>query len=420
MIVDALERAGHDVAYCSMSTVHRHRVILVSITAACDWWSFIAERQKWQPGDYTVVVGGAGMLNIRPFLDFADVFVWGRAEEFITPLVDALIRGDTFEHESVAFSRSFSPDGDYRIAQAPQLYPHDVKLENGKTWRERAIGCRHRCKFCAYTWHRKHLGGNQSESGAADAIWNVGDTEVTLLDLNLDEPQGWPPIGTIGLDGMSERLRFAAGKKISREDLRAFFAGLVLSEHPPQKLKIYTVVGYPDETRDDWKEFLEDLSMVDMELKKEGKQWGVILQCTPFRAMPATPAACWPMSQLNYRGEIARKLKSPPHIGHVFYQGNRYWATESTANEHLSTVALDAIALRGTEADSENIAKVARTRRFWRARSEAKLATLAKHFDLDRLFGEFQWSDLPTRYLHTYAKVEMPGLATPALREAVN
>ena len=83
VVKDILNRKGYDVDYCSSANVHKYDVILFNITSDCDFWAFIAERVKWQKGNYKVVLGGAGVLNVRPFLTVADYFVLGRAENVI-------------------------------------------------------------------------------------------------------------------------------------------------------------------------------------------------------------------------------------------------------------------------------------------------------------------------------------------------
>ena len=74
--------------------------------------------------------------------------------------------------------------------------------------------------------------------------------------------------------------------------------------------------------------------------------------------------------------------------------------------ESLPTVMLSAIVWRGTEKDTENVRKIACSKKFWSASTAVKQATLEKYFDVGALFGEFTAETLPTRYLRTYAKVE--------------
>jgi len=121
----------------------------------------------WAKGDYTIIAGGAGNMNVRPVLPFADVFVIGRAEDLIIPLIDSTLKGDRYIHTSIIYSDEFDMGNKYTIQQASECYPYEVTLANSKPWQEVAVGCQRKCLFCAYTWQRKHIGLKQSESGSA-------------------------------------------------------------------------------------------------------------------------------------------------------------------------------------------------------------------------------------------------------------
>jgi hypothetical protein len=95
MLRDVLERAGIEVDYCSASTVTRHRVVL-------DYWSYAKERETWPKGDYRTLVGGAGMLNVHPFLWTNDVWWFGRAEHHIVGVVQAMLKGDKYDHPRIS------------------------------------------------------------------------------------------------------------------------------------------------------------------------------------------------------------------------------------------------------------------------------------------------------------------------------
>ena len=396
VVVDILRRAGYKVEYASSATVHKYDWVLVSITSDCDWWPFIAERVRWREGNYKVIAGGAGVLNVRPFLPFVDYFVLGRAEG----VIDQLIKGNV-DHPSIVDSETFDPNRSYYLNQATSPYPHEIELENGQIYKEGMIGCNHRCLFCGYTWHRRHSGG----AFRFGDLWNKNkDVEIALLNYAKGQRVNLNKLRTTAIDGLSERIRFMVNKKITRDTLKGFVRDLATCDKPHQ-VKFYNIIGYPTETEGDWWEFVEDIKAVDTKLPKTTKQTGILLHSTPFRAMPATPAACWPMSYRNYRGEIARIL-GRGYKGNIFYQGNSIWAVESMGTDSLPTVILSAIVWRGTEKDAENIRKIACTKKFWSANSMVKQATLEKYFDVKTLFGEFTPEKLPTRYLKSYAKVE--------------
>jgi len=400
MVRDELTRSGIPVDYCAAGNVRDYKLILHSITSACDWWSFIAERKRWPKGDYKVMIGGAGVLNVRPFLSYADWFFLGRADGIIVQIVSSILTGETPDVDYLIDSHQFSIDARYDIRQAEKCYPHETHLANGKIFRESAIGCQRRCLFCNYTFTRKHIGGLQGESGALAA-----DREKTLFELNLDAPETWFSTGLaiVGLDGLSERIRRMVNKPISDQMLRKFFSGL--GQISAKSLKMYTIVGLPTENNEEWDEFVAALA--DSDNTSRAPKTGIKLNCSHFRAMPATPSAPWPMSYRNYRGEIARSLRRMGYAKQrnelsVFYDGKGMWAIETMGTDSLVSAILDAMVLRGTEADADIVAKIATTPKFWAGNCAAKIASLEKHIDVSRFFGEYTWETLPTRYLRTY------------------
>ena len=399
VVIDILRKAGYEVEWCSSANVHKYDVVLFSMTSDCDWWEFIAERIKWAKGNYKVVVGGAGVLNVRPFLPYVDYFVLGRAENVIDKLIIALDKYGEYESENIINSKTFDVGKTYYINQVEEIYPHEILLENGQKYREDIIGCNHRCLFCGYTWQRKNCG---PKVFAYSGLWHGSeDRERAILDINNGVPIDYVKLRTTAIDGMSERLRFMVNKRISRDTLREFLGNMARCEKPHQ-LKIYNIVGYPTETADDWREFVEDISIVDREMQKQEKQTCLLLHSTPFRAMPATPMATAPMSYKNYRGKIGGMLGKGMK-GNIFYQGNAMWAVESMATDSLSTVIKSAIVWRGTESDSDMFAKIAASKKFNSASADVKQATLEKYFDVGRLFGRYTLDDLPTKYPATYA-----------------
>lgn len=406
VIIDCLERAGYTVEFAGMDTVHRYDLVLVSLTSDCDWWPYVQERTQWQRGNYKVIIGGAGLLHITPFLPFADYFMFGRGEDLIVPLVRGIEQDGGFAHESIAFRGTFSPDGLYRIAQARAPYPHRIRLSERRSFCEGPIGCNHKCLFCGYTWHRRFCSEYDHYQMEDSLFGPVADRERAMLDLH-DNPESidFAHLRTTAIDGMSERLRRMVGKPITREIMLEFLRGMITYQGAPHQLKFYNIVGYPTETESDWMEFVDTLAEADGDAPQREKQWSIVLHSTPFRPMPATPLACAPMSYRNYRGQIGKAL-GPQLKGNLIYQGRSLWAVESMGTESLSTVFLSAIAHRGAESDTENIIRLCRTRKFWSAPNPVRLATLEKYFDASRLFSAFTADTLPSRYLRTYAKVE--------------
>ena len=413
VVMDCLERADYAVEYAGMATVHEYDVVLVSLTSDCDWWSYITERQQWRKGHYTVLIGGAGVLHIAPFLPWFDAAMFGRGERLIVPLVQGIERGERYEHESICWADTFSPDKVYRLAQVDRPYCHSIQLSADKTFAEGAIGCNHRCLFCGYTWQRKFASPYKHYRMEDSLFGNIADKERAMLDWN-ENPDSvdFSKLRTTAIDGMSERLRVGVNKKITREIMHRFLTAMMGSEAKPHRLKFYNICGYPSETEEDWMEFREELEKADAATKIDGKQWCIDLHSTPFRAMPATPMACAPMRLRNYRGVFDNVL-GPEWPGGIIFKGRRIWAVNSFCIEGLSTVMLSAIAHRGEQADCENIGRLCATPKFWRASAAVKEATLAKYFDVEKLFGAFTPETLPSRYLRTYCAIEKMWGKTP-------
>lgn len=413
LIKDVLVRAGYEINYAGMDTVQDYKIVLMSITSPIDWFSFISERTRWKPGKYMVIVGGAGNLNIRPVLPFADIFVFGRAENFIEELVKETIAGNKYDHPSVCYSSEFNINSTYEIAQTDHCYPHTVTLANNKKWIEAATGCQKKCLFCGYTWQRKHIGGNQSESGVGRTLWKTA-TEYTIFDFagKPPDPKLWfggnnvPSVLIVGLDGSSERLRFMVNKPITDAMLIDFLVGIQIIGGG-YRVKLYNILGYPTETDQDLESLVETFRVADSKMPpiKGGmvENWkdslNVQVQLTPFKPMPASPAAVWPMSYRDYRSALHQRDVAQ---NTMIYSGQRARYRTSGQIESLPTIVLWALMIRGIEDDTEIVRLLSTSKKFQNANGRQRKLTLEKYLDIDRLFGSYTWEDLPTRYLKTY------------------
>jgi len=216
-----------------------------------------------------------------------------------------------------------------------------------------------------------------------------------MFDLARDETNKWPTVSVVGLDGSSERLRRMVSKPISNVMLHKVLVGLCTQT---RATRIYNLLGLPGETEDDLAELVEQFRAADAALQP-GACKTMILQCTAFRAMPATPAACWPMSADNQAGRFGRLAG-----GKWAFCGSRLNVADSYGVDGPATVMLDSVLLRATEESTEAVRSVAASSRFWRANQARKMATLENAFDLDRIVRECVHDDLPTRYLLSYAQ----------------
>lgn len=413
VVVDCLERAGYIVDYAGSATVHQYDIVLVSLTSDCDWWTYVAERLKWRKGDYKVLIGGAGVLHVAPFLPWFYAVILGRGEDTIVPLVQGIESGERYERESILYADEFSYNRIWRIEQATTPYCHSLNLSDSRKFTEGPIGCNHKCLFCGYTWHRKFCSPYDTYRMEDSLFGNIADKERAMLDMDKDPGCiDWAHLRTTAIDGFSERIRCGVNKRITRDIMHRFLRAMLAYEGKAHQIKFYNICGYPSETEADWQEFLDTLRQADKESPTRDKQWSIVLHSTPFRAMPATPMACAPMAKRNFRGEIGRTLGKGLK-GNLIYQGRSLWSVESMGTEGLSTVMLSAIAHRGAVDDCEAIARLCSTPKFWSASSAVRETTLEKYFDMDKMFGAFEPGQLPSRYLRTYCEVEKMWGITP-------
>lgn len=406
VVMDDLRRNGFtNIQFCGEANAYKFDMVMYSVTSDCDWWPFVAERVRWPSGDYKVVVGGTGCLNPRPFLGLVDYFVLGRCEGVQALVAQTILEGGgPVPSESVVSSCNYSLSRIYRINQVDECYPREVPLENGRTYKEEIIGCNHRCLFCGYTWHRKMVNCDvfyyTYQHGSAGA-----DNERAIIDIANGADIDLNRLRTTAIDGMSERLRFMVNKRITREMFREFLRRLSTVDKP-HEVKIYNIIGYPTETREDWHEYLEDIMLVDRDAPQREKQTLLLLHSTPFRPVPATPMACAPIAYENFRGAVKEELAPGQYYGKIYFRGRSFWGCESAGVESLATVFQTAIVWRGTERDQTAIIKLASSRKFAGANTATKVATMERYFDAARLFGSYTPEQLPTRNIRTYAQIE--------------
>ena len=409
VVADALRQAGIEVDFCDISRVSEYRVILVPIVSCCDWFSFIAERVRWQGFNGVIVVGGAGVMNIRPFRPYFDYAVLGRGEVVAVEVVGTILAGGRPAGPSVIDSERFDPDEPKVMAQAVEVYPREIEMQwcsrqglRLATWKESQIGCPYGCAFCGYTNHRKYTGGEfnvAGEDGKDGGFAHSNMGEMTLMQTRNTTPEEWFQKGNllIGLDGFSERLRFMANKPISDALLRRFLAGAV-SLPNSYKLRMFNVVGLPTETREDWFEFLAAIKDVDA-AADPGPLWYIDLHSTPFRPLPGTPGAGWQAAYEEFRGEIKGTLGPDVPHRYRFFQGRRIVVVETFSTESLARGIIEAVCHRGTEAHQEVARSIALDRRFASAGAPLKRKMLEAAIDTRALFQEFSYEEMPTRYL---------------------
>ena len=400
VVRDALERAGIDVAYCSPESAHKYRVVLVSLHSMHDNYNFIravAGKPYWKPRrrSFRVIVGGAGLVNIYPIRHFVDYAGFGRGEAYIVGLVRAILDGreEGYTHPSVMRADNIT---DVEIAQADP-YSHTVKIGRGLEWQEGVLGCPLRCGFCMYTYTRKWAGG-RPDNYVRGGIYGKS-REVTLKNYLENVGGEREDVHIVfGIDGLSERLRFAFGKRIKNEDIIA--AAVRASETAEERgkamyIKAYMIGSYPSETREDFDEFIDTMRRAAEAVK--GGRVMFVVHLTPFNAMPVTPGAWLPVSLApEWRSMIG---------GQTIVKTDKFHAIWSRSIGSQFTHLREMVIIRATPESDELVLTLALNSKLRTVSAGRALATVTRAFDVDPYLREYSLDErLSTWYMHTYMR----------------
>ena len=281
IIEDVLRDKYSDIVieHCSFATINNYDIVLYSITSTESIYLLVSNMLycgvKAKSITPLIVVGGAGVLNIRTYLSYADIFVFGRGEDVICDIIDQYNKHgknkDQYEPNQY-FHVSGLELTPKKIKQSDSLYHKEL---NG--YKENMLGCRNFCYFCEYTFSRKY-------------IQSTGSFNLDSKEEDFDHANLLDSYSTTGIDGYSERIRFAVNKKISNQDIINKYLQAESSDDFQDSwriLKMFMISGYPTETEYDYEDFYLLLSKLKDIPKKH--KFGLCILNTPFSPEPLTP-----------------------------------------------------------------------------------------------------------------------------------
>jgi hypothetical protein len=400
VVIELLENRGIEIDFCSAATAHKYEVVLTSFTSTYDVFAFYKEvglRPEWQRKNrkFKVIAGGFGMLNPTTIRNQIDYAVFGRAEDFVVDLVETVLGGGEYEHESVMRMPEISV---VKFAQAS-------KLLNMETFKENAIGCSHKCKFCLYSWTRRFLGGDAvyirgGEEGSPYSPYNMksGKVSIEIMMKGIKDMTQKYGFTRSALDGCSTRLRYLYGKKISNDEFVEAINHLGTFDGA-KFLNLFNIVNFPTETDEDRGEMFEVM-------KRANPKNTVVIRISnnPFNPQPCTPMQYSPVTL--FPDHSKNNLTTVLDRGTL---GCRYNLSESPLSQ-LKT----AIIGRATEESDTLFHTICFSSKFRNAaRDYRRLKMLQKNFDLTPYTREYHPDEErhPGWFLRTY-------LPQSALRKA--
>ena len=338
----ALQRAGHSVVRVQGEASAQGDLFLPRTPSAADvdaWFVSCLFVRQWiylpalfralglaplatdrKPGDPLVAFGGQSMIAPAALQPFADVLALGDGEltgPIIAELVGQMPKADALA--TLAGRRGFyvpalaRPESVLERIEAPGISPVLV-IPGGHhaPTIEAARGCRRKCAFCSLGWaggtYReatpemiepclKRLVGRRvnlfapeyaglswvdraeemiAEYGLSHAGRDARFDSVSALLARGARPRAF----SLGLDGVSERVRYALGKPIAGEVVAETMDAL----RDVPRVRWYVIIGMPGETDDDRAEFVALLDKCRVVYR--GK---LDITLTHFQAVPHTP-----------------------------------------------------------------------------------------------------------------------------------
>ena len=380
VVIDVLKKNGVEVGFCSVNTAHKHKIVLVSFTSLYDILAFyksVALNYDWQAKNRTflVVGGGFGMQNPTVIRNFIDYAVFGRAENIISSLIDTLLGGKAFEHESVMCLPDIYK---VKVAQVDKLY--------GK---ESFIGCNNRCLFCHYTWARKNI--SKSKEYAQGTKTNGINPE--LLFKNLIKTKKKYGMLRSALDGFSEELRFRYGKRISNKEIKdniehiGAFSGISI-------LHLYNIGNFPGEIEEDRQELYSTFYSAT-----PNNRVVVTLFTTPLRPALATPLQYAPVALLpDYSQTPGKKIVEKETL----------CVMHSIANESPFSQLQTVIVSRATEQSDKIFHAICFSKKLRSLNAAQKVRALQNSFDLTPYLREYEPTEEkhPGWFLESYTTTE--------------
>ena len=320
------ELAGYQVDVLD-NTANGYDVELISIHHASNFYDLanMRKRAKWR------IVGGHPMQNNPlPAIPLADVICIGEGESWIKSALKII--DDTKDIQGLSIlpgtiiCKDWKPDNKLPATNIENPLPDNPPYLNhadtgSKAWYlEMARGCPYACHYCELghsttyrAYKKEHLmimidkldmkmtrkinfyapdeASHPDYQELYDSLYTKGFS-AQFSSMRIDSILKNPPqikqshLIRVGIDGLTERLRFAVNKKITDDMIIDYFKFFVDKGHV--NFKIFMIIGYPNENMADFDEFEGVVQRVfSIPLHKN-----VMLR---FKFTPLIPQPCTPL-----------------------------------------------------------------------------------------------------------------------------
>jgi len=344
--------------FCSHSTMGNYDDVICSLTSFNDVLNLVINVPN-NLKNTRIHIGGPACNNIRPIIPYIYSANFGRCDEGkINKILNhEPLKSVWYKDEDPDFS------GEYEV---------DTSSVKGLGDNERSFGCPQKCAFCFYShWNGYRTKGKDSHYGSGI---EYEEDFFQCLD--------WPKIdksryGLTALDGVTEETRSRVHKKITRQDIKdTLLRSNEIESEKGFRLKIYLIVGYPWENKDELDKF--DLPIIFKEIEDNLiNKFTVRLQISHFIPFQKTPLWNVPFNFYNYR----KWAKSHPRL----YDSQKVRVFSGVGNPSPALAGTSTILQRAWNDDTDVIRLLA-TKKFRRMKVSQQLSIMRRNFN--RFFVE--------------------------------
>jgi len=224
-VIKELDKKKHKVRFISSAELAQVDFALVPLHSYRDAMNLIKNLKGIPRNGTKIILGGQGLLNVRSYLPYFDLAVFGRAEGQINKILE----GDRPDN---VLDTDLDPG-----LEKKYTYRQPQNLVDGET----NVGCRNKCLFCFYSWtHKLLIPVDKYNSTVYD---NSVEDDIRALDIQK------PGHFITAIDGFSEASRFKVNKMIKNSHIVDKLSEIRSKNFKKTIfIKIFSICGYPWES----------------------------------------------------------------------------------------------------------------------------------------------------------------------------
>ena len=264
-----LNELNYDYDFISVIDINNYDFILISLISYLDILNLVSTiptKRKCK-----IILGGPACNNIRGFIDYIDIAVFGRCDSGdINKIIDGKILSNVW----------------YKSNDPKFEFEYIVGITKELSINEKSVGCKRKCAFCFYSHWNKYYTKKQHKG------YSSGYLEYEDIFLSLD----WEKCkrgGVSAFDGLSEKSRYLVKKPLYKENIieKLFESNNISFKDKKLRLKLYCIAGYPWEDEKIIENF--DLIKIIEHISKKIRNRIVIkLHISHFIPFQKTPMSC--------------------------------------------------------------------------------------------------------------------------------